>query len=228
MASKRPADRIAAAKAADLKRQTADKLLAEATARRDKIRDLRDQAAALTTSALARLEADGCPGIEQLDVSMTARGAWRLIGTTRPIRRGSYMLFEYSWMESRTRPAGIGWTRLLTDGQILVGLRAWALTEFVHQVAENEGLGPKATFTTYEPFSLAGLRTLVEHLTRLAQPSAPTNGNGNGDIPQVEVVHTDATDTSDDPDDPEPSPHPRAPSVRFDTGPRDRASRARP
>jgi hypothetical protein len=179
----------------------ADKLLAEAHARRDTIRDLRDRADALITSALARLEADGCPGIEQLDVSMTARGAWRLIGMTRPITRGSYVLFEYSWMESHTRPAGIGWTRLLTDGQILVGLRAWTLTEFVTKVAENEGLGPKATFTTFEPFTLPGLRTLVDHLTRLAQPTkppTPTNGEagGNGkaddDMPDVKVVRTDA------------------------------------
>jgi hypothetical protein len=47
--------------------------------------------------------------------------------------------------------------------------------QFVSEVMEREGLGPQGTYNTFEPFSLAGLKELVDALTRMA--AGPATGS---------------------------------------------------
>ena len=168
MAPKRPADRVAAERAAAAQQAKADARQAEADERRERIQSLGQRADSLIPAVLERLAADDYPGIEDVEAYVPRDGLLRFIGKVRLLRAGAYKVFEYSYLESHARPAGRGWVRLLSDGNLVVGSGGYSVTQFVAEVMEREGLGPSATYATFEPFSLAGLKMLVDALTRMA------------------------------------------------------------
>jgi hypothetical protein len=168
LAPKRPADRIAAERAAAAQQAKAEARQAEADEKRETILSLGHRADPLIRAVLERLAADDYPGIEDIKAYVPRDGPWRFIGKVRLTRAGAYKVVEYSYLESHARPAGRGWVRLLSDGHLVVESDAYSVAQFVAEVMQREGLGPRGTYTTFEPFSLAGLTKLVDALSRLA------------------------------------------------------------
>jgi hypothetical protein len=175
LAPKRPADRIAAERAAAAQQAKADARQAEADERREKILSLGHRAEPLIPAVLERLAADDYPGIEDVEAYVPRDGLLRFVGKVRLTRAGAYKVFEYSYLESHARPAGRGWVRLLSDGHLVVGRDAYSVPQFVAEVIDREGLGPQGTYATFEPFSLAGLTKLVDALSRLAAGPSTTS-----------------------------------------------------
>jgi hypothetical protein len=176
MASKRPADRAAAVKAEAARKQLTDALIAAAIESCNEIDSLAIEAANMIDIAHARLESEGWPGVQQWPIRIPARGPWRVLGPTRPVRASTFPLLEYSWPESHGRRAGIGHLHLLgAYPYLLVNFgTAYSLAEFATLVKKYEGVDRDAQRHPYEPFTLPTFRRIVDALTIFAKTPSPT------------------------------------------------------
>jgi hypothetical protein len=175
MASRRPADRAAAVKAEAARKKMVDALIAAAIESWQEIDSLAIEAAGLIDAAHDRLAAEGYPGIEYWPIRIPARGAWRLLGPTRPVRAGAYPLLEFSFPESHSRRAGIGHIHLLAAYPYLLVRygTAYSLDQFAALVKKHEGVDRDAKRHPFEPFTLPTFRKIVDALATLAKAPSP-------------------------------------------------------
>jgi hypothetical protein len=180
MASKRPADRAAAVKAEATRKQMVNALIAAAIESCDEIDSLAIEAANLIDISHDRLASEGYPGAQYWPVRIPARGPWRVLGPTRPVRASTFPLLEFSWPESRSRRAGIGHLHLLgAYPYLLVNFgEAYSLAEFATLVKKYEGVDREAKRHPYEPFTLPTFRKIVDALTVFAKTPAPAPAPG--------------------------------------------------